>query len=182
MGYQAQLGIFKVNSIICQERPWSSSVMTTILQTAVNSAYSDRLKAVLRLTPRLLDVYFSIALRDVNDCKFCYYICLFDFAFVDFLENLVVEMYSSPVFLDVFPPFFYTLSALICALVPLLMSRFATIFPDKIFSYEVSIISCHNCECYAWVVSVYGKSMQISQILINCFHFLLFMPSVSKVA
>ncbi|KAK2380933.1 AP-5 complex subunit zeta-1 [Trifolium repens] len=76
------------------ERPWSSPLMTTILQAAVNNPYSDRLKAVLRLTPRLLDVYFSIALRDVND-------------------------------------------SLICALVPLLLSRFATIFPDKIFSYEV---------------------------------------------
>ncbi|CAI8617349.1 unnamed protein product [Vicia faba] len=76
------------------ERPWSSPLMTTILQTAVNNTYSDRLKAVLRLTPRLLDVYFSIALRDVND-------------------------------------------SLICALLPLLMSRFATIFADKIFSYEV---------------------------------------------
>ncbi|GAU46197.1 hypothetical protein TSUD_93840, partial [Trifolium subterraneum] len=49
------------------ERPWSSPLMTTILQAAVNNPYSDRLKAVLRLTPRLLDVYFSIALRDVND-------------------------------------------------------------------------------------------------------------------
>lgn len=76
------------------ERPWSSPVMTTILQTAASNPYSDRLKAVLHLTPRLLDVYFSIALRDVND-------------------------------------------SLICALLPLLMSRFATIFPDKIFSYEV---------------------------------------------
>lgn len=103
LGYPAQVGMFKVNSIICQERPWSSSVMTTILQTAVNSAYSDRLKAVLHLTPRLLDVYFSIALRDVNDCKFCYYKCFFDLALVNFLENLVVEMYSSPVFLIVFP-------------------------------------------------------------------------------
>lgn len=76
------------------ERPWSSPVMATILQAAVNNPYSDRLKAVLSMTPRLLDVYFSIALHNVNN-------------------------------------------SLICALLPLLMSRFATIFPDKIFSYEV---------------------------------------------
>ncbi|KAJ1441882.1 Armadillo-type fold [Sesbania bispinosa] len=49
------------------ERPWSSPVMAAILQTAVNSPYSDRLKAVLSMAPRLLDVYFSVALRDVND-------------------------------------------------------------------------------------------------------------------
>lgn len=59
---------------MCQERPWSSPVMATILQAAVNNPYSDRLKAVLSMAPRLLDVYFSIALRDVNDCKFCLYI------------------------------------------------------------------------------------------------------------
>ncbi|XP_027346670.1 AP-5 complex subunit zeta-1 isoform X2 [Abrus precatorius] len=76
------------------ERPWSSPVMTAILHTAVNNPYSDRLKAVLKLAPRLLDVYFSVALRNVND-------------------------------------------SLICALIPLLMSRFAAIFPDKIFLYEV---------------------------------------------
>ncbi|RYR21299.1 hypothetical protein Ahy_B03g066591 [Arachis hypogaea] len=76
------------------ERPWSSPVMATLLQAAANSPYSDRLKAVLSMAPHLLDVYFSIALRDVND-------------------------------------------SLICALIPLLMSRFATIFPDKVFSYEV---------------------------------------------
>ncbi|XP_027910206.1 AP-5 complex subunit zeta-1 isoform X2 [Vigna unguiculata] len=76
------------------ERPWSSPVMTAILQASVNSPYSDKLKAVLSLTPRLLDVYFSVALQTVNN-------------------------------------------SLICALIPLLMSRYATIFPDKIFSYEV---------------------------------------------
>ena len=65
--------VLNVNSIACQERPWSSPVMTSLLQAAVNSPYSDRLKAVLSLAPHLLDVYFSVALRDVNDCKFCSY-------------------------------------------------------------------------------------------------------------
>ncbi|CAL0303830.1 unnamed protein product [Lupinus luteus] len=76
------------------ERPWSSPVMAQLLQSAVITLYSDRLKAVLSMTPRLLDVYFSISLHDMND-------------------------------------------SLICALIPILMSRFATMFPDKIFSYEV---------------------------------------------
>lgn len=62
-----------------QERPWSSPVMTAILQASVNSPYSDKLKAVLSLTPRLLDVYFSVALQTVNNCMFCshtFYACL----------------------------------------------------------------------------------------------------------
>nr|KYP43923.1 Uncharacterized protein KIAA0415 family [Cajanus cajan] len=75
------------------ERPWSSPVMVSILKAA-NNPYSDKLKAVLSMAPRLLDVYFSIALHNVNKSS-------------------------------------------VCALIPLLMSRFATIFPDKIFSYEV---------------------------------------------
>ncbi|RDX58358.1 AP-5 complex subunit zeta-1 [Mucuna pruriens] len=76
------------------ERPWSSPVMTTILQAAISSPYSDRLKAILGMAPRLLDLYFSIALHNVNN-------------------------------------------SLICASIPLLMSRFSAIFPDKIFSYKV---------------------------------------------
>lgn len=79
--------------------------MATILQTAVNSPYSDRLKAVLSMAPRLLDVYFFIALRDVNDCKFCSYTLehLFDLALVHYIENFVLrnctlknEIYSRP--------------------------------------------------------------------------------------
>ncbi|KAI4333825.1 hypothetical protein L6164_018586 [Bauhinia variegata] len=76
------------------ERHWSSPAMVTVLQVAVNTPYSDRLKDALSTAPRLLDMYFSLAIRDVND-------------------------------------------SLICALIPLLMSRYATMFPDKNFSYEV---------------------------------------------
>ncbi|GAV60648.1 hypothetical protein CFOL_v3_04177 [Cephalotus follicularis] len=76
------------------ERPLTSPGMAAALQAAINTPQSNRLKQILNLTPRLLDVYFAVGLRDVND-------------------------------------------SLICASIPLLMSRNATIFPDKSFSYEV---------------------------------------------
>ncbi|XP_031377198.1 AP-5 complex subunit zeta-1 isoform X2 [Punica granatum] len=76
------------------ERHWTSPGMTAALQAAINSPQSDRLKQVLNIAPRLLDVYFAIALREVND-------------------------------------------SIICALIPQLMSRVATTFPDKTFSHKV---------------------------------------------
>ncbi|KAJ4848498.1 hypothetical protein Tsubulata_003379 [Turnera subulata] len=76
------------------ERHWTSPAMAAALQAAINTRQSDRLKQALKMTPRILDLYFSIALRDVNN-------------------------------------------SLICALIPLLMSRNDTMFPDKLFSYEV---------------------------------------------
>lgn len=76
------------------ERHWGSPGMAAALQAAINTPQSYRLKEALNITPRLLDVYFAIGLRDMND-------------------------------------------SLICALIPLLMSRNATIFPDKVFSHEV---------------------------------------------
>ncbi|XP_024027207.1 AP-5 complex subunit zeta-1 isoform X2 [Morus notabilis] len=76
------------------ERHWTSPVVAAALQAAINTPQSDRLKYVLNMTPRLIDVYFAIALRDVND-------------------------------------------SLICALIPLLMSRNATMLPDKNFCFEV---------------------------------------------
>ncbi|KAK3024284.1 hypothetical protein RJ639_043146 [Escallonia herrerae] len=76
------------------QRHWTSPGMAAALQAALSTPQSDRLKEALKLTPRLLDVYFAIALRDVNN-------------------------------------------SLICALIPLLMARNSTLFPDKIFSYEV---------------------------------------------
>lgn len=57
-----------------------------------------------------------------------------------YVDELAVYSFLSLSFIF----FLNSFSALICALIPLLMSRFATIFPDKIFSYEVLIIfSCH---------------------------------------
>ncbi|KAM4092504.1 hypothetical protein ACB094_06G044500 [Castanea mollissima] len=76
------------------ERHWTSPGMATVLQAAINSRQSDRLKQILKMAPQILDVYFTIILRDVNN-------------------------------------------SLICALIPLLMSRNATVFPDKSFSYEI---------------------------------------------
>nr|POE80491.1 ap-5 complex subunit zeta-1 [Quercus suber] len=76
------------------ERHWTSPGMATLLQAAINSPQSDRLKQILKMAPQILDVYFAITLRDVNN-------------------------------------------SLICALIPLLMSRNATVFPDKSFSYEI---------------------------------------------
>lgn len=43
-------------------------MVAAALQAAINTPQSDRLKYVLNMTPRLIDVYFAIALRDVNDC------------------------------------------------------------------------------------------------------------------
>ncbi|KAK1280000.1 hypothetical protein QJS04_geneDACA018180 [Acorus gramineus] len=76
------------------ERHWSSPGITTALQAATSTPQSDRLKQALDMTPRFLDIYFDVALRDVNN-------------------------------------------SLICALISLLMSRNATIFPDRKFSFEV---------------------------------------------
>ncbi|KAI3988216.1 hypothetical protein MKX01_012005 [Papaver californicum] len=76
------------------ERQWTSPGTAAALQVATNTPQSERLRQALQLTPRILDVYFRIALRDVN-------------------------------------------KSLTCALVPLLMSRNSTIFPDKVFAYEV---------------------------------------------
>ncbi|XP_038898300.1 AP-5 complex subunit zeta-1 [Benincasa hispida] len=76
------------------ERHWNSPGMTAVIKTALNTAQSDRLKELLNMTPRILDVYFSVALREVNN-------------------------------------------SLICALIPLLMSRNSILFPDEDFSYKV---------------------------------------------
>ncbi|XP_004296495.1 PREDICTED: AP-5 complex subunit zeta-1 [Fragaria vesca subsp. vesca] len=76
------------------ERHLTSPGIVAALQAAINNPRSNRLKYILQMAPRLLDLYFAIALRDVNN-------------------------------------------SLICALIPLLMSRNGTIFPDKVYSYEV---------------------------------------------
>ncbi|KAF5948802.1 hypothetical protein HYC85_014759 [Camellia sinensis] len=50
------------------ERHWTSSGMAAAMQSTISAPQSDRLKQALKMTPRLLDVYFAIAVRDVNDC------------------------------------------------------------------------------------------------------------------
>ncbi|PWA48506.1 hypothetical protein CTI12_AA420800 [Artemisia annua] len=52
------------------QRHWTSPGMEAALQAAISSP-SDRLKQALKLAPRLLDVYFSIALHDVNQSLKC---------------------------------------------------------------------------------------------------------------
>lgn len=76
------------------ERHWTSPGVAAVLQASINSPQSDRLKQILSITPRLLDMYFTIALRDANN-------------------------------------------SLICALIPILMARNSTLFPDKNYMYEV---------------------------------------------
>ncbi|KAH1121078.1 hypothetical protein J1N35_004238 [Gossypium stocksii] len=76
------------------ERHWTSPGVAAVLQAATNSPQSDRLKQILNITPRLLDMYFTIALHDANN-------------------------------------------SLICALIPILMARNSTLFPDKNYMYEV---------------------------------------------
>lgn len=53
------------------ERHWDSPVVAAALQAAVSTTMSDRLKQALRITPRLLDMYTAIAIRDVNDSLIC---------------------------------------------------------------------------------------------------------------
>lgn len=42
--------------------------MAAALQIAMGGTQSDRLKHAFRLAPTLLQIYFDVALRDVNDC------------------------------------------------------------------------------------------------------------------
>ncbi len=44
--------------------------MAAALQAQMGSNPSQRLQHALALTPSLLSVYFTITLRDVNDCKY----------------------------------------------------------------------------------------------------------------
>ncbi|KAL5802559.1 hypothetical protein ACOSQ3_031000 [Xanthoceras sorbifolium] len=53
------------------ERHWTSPGMATTLQAVFNTSRSDRMKQILNMTPRLLDMYFAIALRGVNDSLIC---------------------------------------------------------------------------------------------------------------
>ncbi|CAD5323128.1 unnamed protein product [Arabidopsis thaliana] len=76
------------------ERHRASPTLNAALQAAASGPRSERMKQTLKIAPRLLDVYFSVTLRDAND-------------------------------------------SLICALIPLLMTRNSTMFPDKIFSHEI---------------------------------------------
>lgn len=62
------LEINYVVNITIQERHWTSPGMATALQAAINTPQSERLKKILKMAPRILDVYIAITLRDVNNC------------------------------------------------------------------------------------------------------------------
>lgn len=76
------------------ERHWTTPAMASALQAVINTPLSNRLKEALKIAPRLLHFYFTLAVHDANE-------------------------------------------SLICALVPLIMARYSTLFPDKLFCYEV---------------------------------------------
>ncbi|XP_039072243.1 AP-5 complex subunit zeta-1-like isoform X2 [Hibiscus syriacus] len=75
------------------ELHWASPGVAAVLQAVKNSPQSDRLKQILNIAPRLLDAYFTIALRDANN-------------------------------------------SLICALIPILMTRYSMMFPNKNYMYK----------------------------------------------
>jgi hypothetical protein len=52
-----------------QERHWSFPGMAAALQATIGLNPSGRLQHALVLTPSLLRIYFTVALRDVNDCE-----------------------------------------------------------------------------------------------------------------
>ncbi|KAJ0045249.1 hypothetical protein Pint_04214 [Pistacia integerrima] len=53
------------------ERHWTNPTMAATLQAAINTPQSERMRQILNMTPRFLDMYFSLALRDVNDSLIC---------------------------------------------------------------------------------------------------------------
>ena len=113
--------------------------MAAAIQAAIGTK-SEKLEQILKIAPRLVDVYSAIALRDVNDCKlflFCLFSTCHCFCCIELLQIVGCSSYKciakSLTIGDVF------IAALICALIPLLMSRSDKIFPDKKFSYEVHL-------------------------------------------
>ncbi|XP_021755833.1 AP-5 complex subunit zeta-1-like isoform X1 [Chenopodium quinoa] len=67
----AFLDLLKDENDFITERHWTSPAIASALQAATSGVQSDRLKQSLKIAPRLLDVYFAIALRDVNDSLIC---------------------------------------------------------------------------------------------------------------
>ena len=107
-----------------QAKHWTSPTISSTLQAAVNSPQSDRLKQSLKMAPRFLTLYFATALRDVNDCMLP--------IFVNCLH--ADEWWPTYCWFD---PLLFVASALLCALIPVVMSRYAAMFPNKVYSFEV---------------------------------------------
>lgn len=112
--------------------------MATALQAVINAPLSNRLKEALKIAPRLLDSYFALAVQDANDCM-CSVGVLFPILnSVDDLTGKILLIWAKGDFSGLLCWFIYVyVSALICALIPLIMARYSTLFPDKIFCYEV---------------------------------------------
>lgn len=116
--------LYYFNFVLIQERQWTSPGMSTALQAAINSSQSDRLKQALNMTPRFLYLYFAVALRDINDCMSgnAFY---FPYLILDLQDGILLKI------------FVLFVAALVCALIPIIMSRNSYIFPDKTFAFEV---------------------------------------------
>lgn len=57
-----------VVSVIFQERHWTTPAMASALQAVINTPLSNRLKEALKIAPRLLHFYFTLAVHDANEC------------------------------------------------------------------------------------------------------------------
>ena len=68
-----------------QERHRPSPALNTALQAAASGPRSERMNQTLKIAPRLLDVYFSVTLRDANDCKIIYRLTV---VFLSFLRRI----------------------------------------------------------------------------------------------
>lgn len=111
--------------------------MATALQTVINAPLSNRLKEALEIAPRLLDAYFSLAVHDANDCTCSMGECFFPYWIKLICLNYeTFTIWEKDDFSGCWLWYVYV-SALICALIPLIMARYSTLFPDKIFCYEV---------------------------------------------
>lgn len=87
-------------------------------------------------------MYFTVALRDANNCLFYVFFFLnpFDILFSAFITlsavcSLSVDAHC--LYLNLCSCLSF--AALICALIPILMARNSTLFPDKNHMYEVCI-------------------------------------------
>ncbi|CAO2835949.1 unnamed protein product [Amaranthus hypochondriacus] len=67
----AFLDVLKDENDGIAERHWTSPAIASAIEAATSAPQSDRLKQSLKIAPHLLDVYFAIALRDVNDSLIC---------------------------------------------------------------------------------------------------------------
>ncbi|KAK4398494.1 hypothetical protein Sango_1324900 [Sesamum angolense] len=63
------LDILKDENDGLAERHWTSPAMAAALQAVINAPLSQRLKEALKMAPKLLDSYFTLAVHDANECS-----------------------------------------------------------------------------------------------------------------